>query len=167
MVSVVLSAVSGGLFEIGDDLPTLGKSPDRLAWLKNRDLLDMVQLGRASKPADLLTYHRRKILNRASSFFEGEAIGRPWLLSSTGQKVRAVMTCSLSQLGLNEQGSSRSNGSAGVHTRKLQGAGPPCIVEQPAHSVRLLKLIDGSAPAQTPAARITSPQHRAAKQASI
>ena len=55
-VSIALAAVSGGMFEIGDDLPTLGASPERLSLVKNVDLLDMAKLGRASTPIDLMTY---------------------------------------------------------------------------------------------------------------
>jgi hypothetical protein len=50
-VSIVLSAVSGGMYEIGDDLPTLGSDAERLALVKNLDLLDMARLGRASIPS--------------------------------------------------------------------------------------------------------------------
>jgi hypothetical protein len=55
-VSIALSAVSGGMYEIGDDLPTLGESPERVALVKNQDLLNMVRIGRASIPLDLMTY---------------------------------------------------------------------------------------------------------------
>ena len=55
-VSIALSAVSGGMFEIGDDLPSLGEDSDRVALVKNRDLLDMARLGRASIPLDLMGY---------------------------------------------------------------------------------------------------------------
>jgi alpha-galactosidase len=55
-VSVALAAVSGGMFEIGDDLPSLSKSPKRLALLENQDLLDMVRLGKASVPLDLMNF---------------------------------------------------------------------------------------------------------------
>jgi hypothetical protein len=55
-VSIALAAVSGGMFEIGDDLPTLGASPERLSLVKNADLLEMARLGRASTPIDLLSY---------------------------------------------------------------------------------------------------------------
>ena len=55
-VSVAQTAVSGGLLEIGDDLPSLQGSPDRLALIENVDLIDMVRLGRASVPVDLMTY---------------------------------------------------------------------------------------------------------------
>ena len=55
-VSIALAAVSGGMFEIGDDLPTLGSDPERLALVRNPDLLAMAKLGRAALPLDLLTY---------------------------------------------------------------------------------------------------------------
>jgi len=55
-VSIALAAVSGGMFEIGDDLPTLGSDPERMALVTNPDLLAMVKLGRAALPLDLLTY---------------------------------------------------------------------------------------------------------------
>ncbi len=55
-VSVTLAAVSGGMFELGDDLPTLGQDPDRLALVTNRDILQMIKLGNAARPLDLLTY---------------------------------------------------------------------------------------------------------------
>jgi hypothetical protein len=55
-VSIALAATSGGMYEIGDDLPTLGVDPDRLALVKNDDLLNMARLGRASQPLDLMSY---------------------------------------------------------------------------------------------------------------
>ncbi len=55
-VAIALAAVSGGMFEIGDDLPTLGAEPDRLALVENRDLLDAARLSRAAIPVDLMDY---------------------------------------------------------------------------------------------------------------
>ena len=54
--AIALSAVSGGMYEIGDDLPTLGMDPERVALVENRDLINMVRLGQASRPVDLMTY---------------------------------------------------------------------------------------------------------------
>jgi hypothetical protein len=54
--SIALSAVSGGMYEIGDDMLVLGSEDDRLALVKNTDLLDMSKIGRASTPLDLMTY---------------------------------------------------------------------------------------------------------------
>jgi alpha-galactosidase len=54
--SIVLSAVAGGMYEIGDDLMVLNSEKDRLALVENRDLLNMAKAGRASSPVDLMTY---------------------------------------------------------------------------------------------------------------
>jgi hypothetical protein len=54
--SIALAAVSGGMFEIGDDLPTLFQDADRMALVSNRDLINMARLGRAAKPIDLMSY---------------------------------------------------------------------------------------------------------------
>jgi hypothetical protein len=55
-VSIALSAVAGGMYEIGDDLLVLNSEKDRLALVENRDLLNMSKAGRASTPVDLMTY---------------------------------------------------------------------------------------------------------------
>jgi alpha-galactosidase len=55
-VSIALSAVSGGMFEIGDDLPTLYRNQDRMALVENRDLINMARYGHASTPLDLMDY---------------------------------------------------------------------------------------------------------------
>lgn len=54
--SIALAAVAGGMFEIGDRLRVLGKEPERLALVKNPDLLAMVRLSRPSVPLDLMSY---------------------------------------------------------------------------------------------------------------
>jgi alpha-galactosidase len=54
--SIALSAVAGGMYEIGDDLLALNSEKDRLALVENRDLLNMARAGRASTPVDLMTY---------------------------------------------------------------------------------------------------------------
>ena len=55
-VSIALSAVAGGMYEIGDDMLVLGDEKDRLALVENRELLNMAKIGRASTPVDLMTY---------------------------------------------------------------------------------------------------------------
>jgi alpha-galactosidase len=54
--SIALSAVSGGMYEIGDDMLVMGSEKDRLALVENRELLNMAKVGRASVPIDLMTY---------------------------------------------------------------------------------------------------------------
>jgi len=55
-VSIALSAVSGGMYEIGDDLGYLFADRDRVGLVKNQDLINMVRLGQASIPLDLMSY---------------------------------------------------------------------------------------------------------------
>jgi alpha-galactosidase len=144
--SIALSAVSGGMFEIGDDLPTLGASPDRVALVKNPDLLDMVRLGRASVPLDLMTYRP-----------EDQQPGIFLLKESRRQQILTVFnwteqplshTLSLTTLGLNAKGTYTA-------TDVLRGGTLPIaagalVVTLPPHSVRMLKLIDASVPEADP-----------------
>jgi hypothetical protein len=54
--SIALSAIAGGMYEIGDDMLVLNREKDRLALVENRDLLNMARAGHASTPVDLMTY---------------------------------------------------------------------------------------------------------------
>ena len=54
--SIALAAVAGGMFEIGDQLRVLATEPERLALVKNPDLLAMAKLGKPSIPLDLMNY---------------------------------------------------------------------------------------------------------------
>jgi alpha-galactosidase len=151
MVSVVLSAVSGGLFEIGDDLPTLGRSPDRLAWLKNRDLLDMIQLGRASKPIDLLTYQKEDL--EPSIFALKENTRQTMVTIFNWTESSKSHDLPLAQLGLNEHHAYSVSEILAPNARPAKATGT-LHVTQPAHSVRLLKLVDNDVPALPPEAKI-------------
>lgn len=141
------------LFVIGHDLPTLGKSLDRLVWLKNRDLLDMVLLGRASKPADLLTYQKEDL--EPSIFVLKESNRQTMVAIFNGTEGARSHDLSLSQLGL--------SGNDTYDVTEVLAPAPQASkaqttlhAEQPAHSVRLLKLISTNAPAKTPVAKIVS-----------
>ena len=57
--AIALAAVTAGMFEIGDNLPTLEHEPDRLALIENQDLIDMIQLGRSATPIDLMDYREQ------------------------------------------------------------------------------------------------------------
>jgi len=150
-VSVVLSAISGGLFEIGDDLPTLGRSPDRLVWLKDRDLLDMVHLGRAAKPVDLMTFQKEDL---EPSIFELKESNRQTIVAIFNwTESSRTHVLPLSELGLAAghmyEVSDLLTSSPSQRTIKdaLQ-------ITQPLHSVRLLKIIDSTAQEQKPDAKI-------------
>jgi hypothetical protein len=142
-VSIALSAVSGGMFEIGDDLPTLSTTPDRTNLLENPDLLDMVRLGRASRPLDLMTYRSE---DRQPSLFLLHEDARQsilsvfnWTDSSRAHRIAPA------DLGLPPTGHYR------VHdilngTETSLTAGSPLTLTQQSHSVRMLKIVDTSSP---------------------
>jgi alpha-galactosidase len=147
-VSIALSAVSGGMFEIGDDLPTLGASSERLALVKNMDLVNMARLGHASFPVDLMTYNDE---DKQPSWFLLKEDSRQTILTvfnwTEGERERSI---DLKSLGLKEP-------DAYQITEVFDGK--PCCdastgkidFTQAPHSVRMLKLIDKSVAAGAPA----------------
>ncbi len=153
-VSIALAAVSGGMYEIGDDLPTLGASPERLALVKNTDLLDMARLGRASTPLDLLSYAPS---DQQPSVFLLKENGRQALLTvfnwTEGLRTRAI---SFAEIGLKESDKCQIVDAFGDEGCCAVAAGTITLVQKP-HSVRVIKLIDNSVPAIAPPVEVRSP----------
>jgi hypothetical protein len=147
-VSIVLAALSGGMFEIGDDLPSLENEPERLGLIENQDLIDMVRLGHAAKPLDLMNFAASD--GQPSIFYLRES-GRQsilavfnWTDNPTDHTIRQA------DLGL-------SSGGRSIVTDVLD---PKAAVQKsaqgihivlPPHSVRVLKFIDEKVAAQAPA----------------
>jgi hypothetical protein len=152
--SIALSAISGGMFEIGDDLPTLGESPDRVALVKNPDLLDMARLSRASLPLDLMTYRPE---DKQPSVFLLKEDPRQQILTVFNWTEEAHShTLALANLGLKASGSYTA-------TDVLRGGAVPIesgalTLTLPPHSVRMLKLIDTSVSEATPVFDAHSPE---------
>ncbi len=144
--SIALSAVSGGMFEIGDDLPALGASPERLALVRNSDLLDMARLSRAAVPLDLMTYRPE---DKQPSIFLLKESRRQQILTVFNWTGEARShTLGLDTLGLGANGSYTAtdvlrSGAVPLDNGTLDLALPP-------HSVRMLKLIDTSVPDTAP-----------------
>jgi alpha-galactosidase len=138
--SIALSAVSGGMFEIGDDLPTLGASAERVALTRNGDLLDMAKLGRASVPLDLMTYRTMDL--QPSVFLLKESKGQRILTVFNWTNKPRTHVLTLSSLGLNGNGSYMAsdvlrNGVVPIRDGAI-------TISQPGHSVRMVKLVDTS-----------------------
>jgi alpha-galactosidase len=146
-VSIALAAVSGGMFEIGDDLPTLGSSPERLALVKNTDLIDMARLGRSSTPIDLMTY---ELSDRQPNIFLLKEDNRQSILTvfnwTEDERKRSI---DLKSLGLNDQGKYEITDVFDGKTC-CEVASDEVNLVQPPHSVRVLKLIDSAIPAAPP-----------------
>jgi alpha-galactosidase len=145
-VSIALAAVSGGMLEIGDNLPSLQNSPDRLALIENRDLIDMVRLGKSSVPVDLMSY---TVADRQPSIF--------YLRESSRQSVLTVFnwteqprskTIRLADLGLESTG--RFTITDVLEGRAVESSSGSLRLEQPGHSVLVLKIVDRNAPPAAP-----------------
>jgi hypothetical protein len=151
--SIALAAVAGGMFEIGDDLPTLGASPDRVALVKNPDLLDMVRLSRASFPVDLMTYRPE---DKMPSIFLLKETPRQQILTVFNWTTEpSNHTLALADLGLKTSATYTA-------TDVLRGGSVPMengtlTFTLPPHSVRMLKLIDTSVPEAAPAFEAHAP----------
>ncbi|MGO8719801.1 MAG: alpha-galactosidase [Acidobacteriaceae bacterium] len=143
-VSIALAAVSGGAFEIGDDLPTLGADPDRIALAANHDLIHMAQLGRASVPVDLMSYAPKDEQPSIFLLKEDNRISVLTVFDWT-EKPRNH-TVNLSALGFSP-----------LHKYDVTNILDPTIgpflissslvVAQPARSVRIFKIVDTTIPA--------------------
>jgi alpha-galactosidase len=158
-VSIALSAVSGGMYEIGDDLPTLGADEDRVALLKNPDLLQMAKLGRASLPLDLLSY--RADDEQPSIFLLKEDRRQSILAVFNWTEQTKSHAFPIAQLNLSSD--HRYELKSILQPKdELKVDGDSVRLEQPAHSVRLIKIIDTTVPAAAPSVSL-----QAADQAKI
>jgi alpha-galactosidase len=146
-VSIALAAVAGGMFEIGDDLPTLGSSPERLALVRNTDLIDMAHLGHASIPADLMTYAPD---DAQPSVFLLKEDNRQAILTifnwTENERKRSI---ALSSLGLKKLGSYQITEVFGDKSC-CDKSSEAINLTQPPHSVRMFKLVDNDVPATPP-----------------
>jgi alpha-galactosidase len=157
-VSIALAAVSGGMFEIGDDLPTLGAAPERLALVKNPDLIDMARLGRASTPVDLLSYASGDL--QPSVFLLEETPRQSILALFNWTEQSRTRTIDLSQLGFKEPRKFKITDVFGDPS--CCASSERIALVQPPHSVRMLKLVDTSVPASPPSFEIRSASSAAA-----
>jgi alpha-galactosidase len=152
-VSIALAAVSGGMFELGDDLPTLGSSAERLALAKNTDLIDMARLGRASTPVDLMTYASAD--KQPSVFLLKENAHQSILTLFNWTDETRSRAVNLIGMGLKDPGKYQIVDAFG--DPECCGSSSDSItIVQKAHSVRVLKLIDNSLPARRPPFEIRS-----------
>jgi len=147
-VSITLAAVSGGMFEIGDDLPTLGSDPERLALVRNPDLLAMVKLSRAAVPLDLMTYEEKD--EQPSVFLLRQDQHQSMLAVFNWTERPSSRTLTLADLKLASGHSYKLVDSfAPDHPLAMEGDRVR-LENQPAHSVKLIKIIDTSIPAAAP-----------------
>ena len=145
--SIALSAVSGGMYEIGDDMPVLGSESekDRLALVENPDLLNMAKIGRASTPLDLLTYKPED--EQPSIFFLQESPRQAILTVFNWTETPRSHTLNLADLGLP---AGHTFTALDVLNQNVLNQNTPVAIENGAlrienqlpESVRVIKLVD-------------------------
>jgi alpha-galactosidase len=155
-VSIALAAVSGGMFEIGDDLPTLGTDADRVALVTNPDLLRMAKLGRAAIPLDLLSYRAED--NLPSVFLLHEDARQSMLAVFNWTEKLSAHHLSFAELKLAAGGHYKFT-DVFAPERSVTVSGDAIQFEQPPHSVRMVKIVDASVPAAAPSIKLELPNH--------
>ena len=154
-LSITLAAIAGGMFELGDDLPTLGAEPDRLNLVRNRDLLDMVRLRRAAKPLDLMTYADAD--EQPSIFFLPESKRQSMLAVFNWTESNRSHEFRTSELGLSPNSSFHATDVFRKERAVPIEQGVLRIENQAPHSVRLIKIVDTSVPASAPLVGLQAP----------
>jgi hypothetical protein len=155
-VSIALAAMSGGMFEIGDDLPTLGADADRVALVTNPELLRTAKLGRAAVPLDLLSYRAEDV--QPSIFLLREDVRQSVLAVFNWTEKPNSHRFSFSDLKLT---AGRKYEFTDIFSpeRKVAQTAESIQLDQPAHSVRLVKITDTTIPAAAPSILLEVPEH--------
>jgi hypothetical protein len=153
-VSIALSAVAGGMFEIGDDLPALFADTDRMALVENHDLINMCRLGRASLPIDLMTYAAEDTMPSIFVLHESKRQSIVTIFNWTEKSRQHQLQ--FSDLGL--PGSIQISDLLDDKTPFQQEAVSISLSLAP-HSVRIFKIIDNSIHAAAPQVSAHIPEH--------
>jgi alpha-galactosidase len=154
-VGTVLAALSGGMFDVGGDLTTISSEPERLALTQNRDILEMVNLGRAAVPVDLMSYSEE---DEMPSIFLLKEDRRQTIVAvfnwTNGTRSHSLR---LKDLDLAATGTFKLYDSLHPSDRVQFGSGVLLLQDQQPHSVRLIKVIDTSIPASQPSMEVKAP----------
>jgi hypothetical protein len=153
-VSIALAAVTGGMLEIGDNLPSLQETPERVALIENPDLINMVRLGRASVPIDLMTYAAADI--EPSIFYLRESARQSILTVFNWTEHPASRTIAFADLGLSASERTTITNIFDGKDVPIAAAGS-LQLDLPAHAVRVLKIVDASVPAAAPQIAVECP----------
>ena len=143
-VQIVLAAVAGGMYDIGDDLSKVAETPERLALIRNPEILRMVKLRRAAVPVDLMTFSAEDEM--PSVYFLREDARQTMVAVFNWSDGPRPHTLELADVGLppghHYQAVDVFNGG----TQVAIGPSSLDIKAQAPHSVALLKIVDSSGP---------------------
>ncbi len=154
-VQIVLAAVAEGMYEIGDDLPTLGSEADRLALVENQEIIGMNRLGRAALPLDLMTFPAAD--EQPSVFFLREDARQSMLAVFNWTEQPRSHRFTLAGLKLPAGHPFAAYDVLNHDAPVALDGGALRLENQSPHSVRLIKLVDSSVPAAAPAVSVQVP----------
>lgn len=137
-VAMALAAVSGGMLENGDNLTSLQSSPERVALVENEDLINMVRLGKASIPVDLMSYSPQD--GQPSVFVLKESNRQTMLTIFNWTEKPSEHTIRLAALGLSKDGQYAIT-DVFEKQQVLKAASGALEFSLPAHSVLVLKIV--------------------------
>lgn len=155
-VSIALAAIAGGMYEIGDDLPTLAADPDRVALVKNQDLMNMARLRRSSRPLDLMSYTPTDEM--PSIFLLRESKRQVmltvfnWTEQPTEHKFDLSKDLGLDMIGHNQIFDVFEGKPLGENMDSLDVSLPP-------HSASVFKIVDTSISPAAPSVTLNMPDH--------
>ncbi len=156
--SIALSAVSGGMFEIGDDLSTLFQDADRMALVRNQDLINMARLGRASKPIDLMSYEPED--GMPSAFLLRESKRQSVLTVFNWTDKPRSRQFSLADLGLAGSNQRSNYELMDIFENQTIGGKPNSLaLDLPPFSVRMVKILDSSIAPAAPTIKAQVPKN--------
>jgi alpha-galactosidase len=138
--SIALSAIAGGMYEIGDDLLVLGSEKDRLSLAENRDLLNMAKAGRASTPVDLMTYEPED--GQPSIFLLRQSPRQSILTVFNWTDQPRSHTLSLTDLGIPVSSTLVATGVMDSSSTFALEGGAVRLQNQPPQSAVVIKLVD-------------------------
>lgn len=151
-IAITLAAVTGGLYEIGDDLPALGSEPNRLALVLNPDLQDMVRVGRPALPLDLMTYRQGD--KQPSIFFLHEDARQSMLAVFNWTQEPLTHQISLRSLGLGPDVQAEE---VFQHDQSIPLQAGNLSLTVPARDVRVIKFVDNKLPPASPIVQVQGP----------
>jgi hypothetical protein len=138
----------------------LGSHAERLALVRNHDLLNMAKLGRASTPLDLLSYRPED--EQPSVFFLRETPRQSILTVFNWTRQVRSHVLRLTELGLPEDHAfTATNVLRSGDSRPVRN-GAVEVASQAPESVVMLKLTDNAVPERPPAAQASVPTSAAA-----
>src|SRR6202453_1278831 len=138
--SIALSAIAGGMYEIGDDLLVLGSEKDRLALVENGGLPNMAKAGRASTPVDLMTYEPED--GQSSVFLLRQTPRQSILTVFNWTDKPRTRSLNLTDLGLSASSTMVATGVMDSNGAFVLEGGAIRIENQPPQSAMVIKLVD-------------------------